>query len=284
MSSGKPSLLQIAKYSDSPGEFYSVKEGGFISFNAMMQDLSRMDIVYIGETHTNPQHHHLQNIIIQTFHQMGFELIVGMEMFDHTYQKILDEWTTDGLDEAAFLEKTHWYANWRYDFELYRDILLFLKQNRIPILALNIPFHIPPKISIGGVHTLSEEELKHLPRRIDTTHSGHRAFVMEIFKAHRIKGRNNFEYFYLAQCVWEDAMAERIADSLKKNKMVILVGNGHIINKFGIPDRVSNRVQNSFRTVYLSNEEDDGIHSYGDYVWLGSNKKEKIKGVRRMPE
>ncbi|MEW5909423.1 MAG: ChaN family lipoprotein [Thermodesulfobacteriota bacterium] len=273
MSPEKQSHVTPIRSSDSAGEFLSGKTGGVISFDEMIRDLSDVDIIYIGETHTNPQHHYLQYTIIQVLHKMGYELTVGMEMIDHTYQKVLDEWTSGGLDESAFLEKTHWYANWRYDFELYRNILLFLKQNKIPLLGLNIPFHIPPKISIGGIDSLSEEEQKHLPERIDITYTEHRAYISEIFKAHRIKGRNNFEYFYLAQCTWEDAMAERIASGFKKGKIIVLAGNGHIIKKFGIPDRAFARVRKSFRTLYLSSPEEEIDPSFGDYIWIGFKEK-----------
>jgi uncharacterized iron-regulated protein len=87
----------------------------------------------------------------------------------------------------------------------------------------------------------------------DTTNADHRAYVEEIFKKHKVRGRESFEHFYMVQCVWEETMAESIALYLKKRSMmVVLVGNGHIIHKFGIPDRAFDRTGATFRTLLLA--------------------------------
>ena len=90
-----------------------------------------------------------------------------MEMFDHTYQDVLDMWSAGELDQKDFLKKSHWYANWRFDFSLYREILEFIKENHIRLVALNIPSHIPPKIREGGIDNLREDEIP--PRRPTVT-------------------------------------------------------------------------------------------------------------------
>jgi uncharacterized iron-regulated protein len=103
--------------------------------------------------------------------------------------------------------------------------------------ALNVPFYIPSRIRVGGLDSLSKTDRMHLPDIIDTTNADHRAYLEEIFNLHAFSGRDKFEFFYEAQCTWEDAMADAVAENLGSGKMVVLAGNGHIIRKFGIPNR-----------------------------------------------
>ncbi len=147
---------------------------------------------------------------------------------------------------------------------------------------MNIPFHIPPKISVGGIENLSDDEKKYLPKQLNTSNPDHRAYVEDIFKNHHIRGRENFEYFYMAQCVWEDTMAESITNNLKGNIMVVLVGNGHIIRKFGIPDRAYNLTKASFKTVFLAPAGSETELSNGDYIWVTpANKKRTMRKLSK---
>jgi uncharacterized iron-regulated protein len=252
------------------GSIISTKTGDAVSFETLMADLETAQIIYIGESHTNSDHHQVQRTILQAVFSRFPALIVGMEMFDHTYQSQLNEWSAGKLEEAVFLQKVHWYANWRYDFGLYRDILSFIKTNHIKLVGLNLPFHIPPKIAVGGIETLSEEEKGHLPKEIDTTDAAHREYVGTIFSHHNIPGRDNFDYFYTAQCTWEDTMADTIAHHLFSGKMLVLAGNGHIIRKFGIPNRAYNRTKAEYRTLYLAEAGGALELSAADYIWVTS--------------
>ncbi len=239
-----------------------------ISRQQLITSLAETRVVYVGENHTNPAHHAIQLEIIKAFAKTTPNLTIGMEMFDHTYQPVLDQWTAGEMDEITFIEKTHWYANWRFDYGLYREILEFAKENGIRIIALNVPFHIPGKISVGGINSLCENDRRHLPETVDTTDADHRAYVEDIFKMHTIRGRENFAHFYEAQCTWEDAMAESIANNLGSGKMVVLAGNGHITRKFGIPNRAFARTDAPFKTIYPAPVGGEADLSWADYLWV----------------
>ncbi len=239
-----------------------------IGFDALIDELANVRVVYVGENHPNMHHHHIQLRIIQALAARNPALMVGMEMFDYTYQPILDDWSSGRLDTEQFIEKTHWYANWRYNFELYQPILEYLKTADLRLVGLNVPFYLPARIATGGLTNLAETDKQHLPSQIDLTHPAHRAYVRTIFDRHRIRGRRKFEYFYAAQCVWDEAMAGQIHRHLQDGQMVVLAGNGHIIEKFGIPDRAHRRNQQTFKTVYLSPVKAEVKLSFGDFIWI----------------
>jgi uncharacterized iron-regulated protein len=255
------------------GTILSGKTGNPISYETMISELEDVQIVYVGEKHNLPEHHKIQLRIMETLYSDNPDLKVGMEMFDHTYQRVLNEWSAGKLDEETFLKKVHWYANWKYDFKLYRKILLFIKKNNLCLVGLNIPFHLSPKIAIGGIETLSAIEKQYLPKAIDTSDADHRAYVKKVFDHHHVKGRDDFENFYLAQCVWDEGMAETIADNIGGSKMVILAGNGHIYRKFGIPARTFRRNALPYRTIYLAPVGTGADPSDGDYVWVTAAAK-----------
>ncbi len=258
------------------GTILSGKTGAPVTYQEMLNDIKETQIIYIGEVHTNITHHKFQARLIDDIAAIHDDISVGMEMIARNYQPVLDKWSTGELSESSFLEMIHWYANWRYDFELYREIFSILKKKRIRVFGLNIPFHIPPKIATGGIGSLLPEDAKHLPETINFSDKEHRAYIEGIFKMHKIKGRENFEYFYQAQCTWEDIMAESIAMNLAGRKMIVIAGNGHILKKFGVPNRAFARTGAPFRTIYLSGSGKDVDLSYGDYIWISESKSNSL--------
>ena len=244
-----------------------------ITRSQLIDQLGQARVVYVGENHTNPTHHAIQLAVIQALTQSSPDLFIGMEMFDYTYQPVLDRWVAGELDEDTFLQRTHWYANWRYNFDLYRDILEYAKEKRIRIIALNVPFHIPAKIRVGGIASLSIEDAGHLPATIDTSNADHRDYLERIYKMHAFGGRGHFEFFYEAQCTWEDAMAAKVVEHLGVGKMVVLAGNGHIIRKFGIPDRAFARNPVLFKTVYLAAVGGEAESNWADYLWVTADQR-----------
>ena len=260
--------MKDMKRSFHTGEIISARSGQPVSFDEMLDDLRSVQVVYVGERHTDRVHHKIQLEILSRLFNAHSDMSVGMEMFDHTYQPVLDRWSTGDMDWQEFLEKTHWYANWKYNASLYREILKFIKQHHIPLIGINIPFSLPPKISIGGIESLNTEEKKHLPAAIDLSNTAHRDYVKKIFEFHHLPGRNDFETFYEAQCAWEDGMADAIAKHRDYQPMVVLLGGGHIIHKFGVPERAFKRTAASFRTVYLAPAGSRAELSYADYIWV----------------
>jgi len=263
------------------GTIIHTKTGMPVSFDDLMAHLLNVRVIYAGEQHVNPVHHEIQLRLIKELFRKYPNISVGMEMFDRTYQPILDLWSDGKLDKKTFLEKVHWYANWKFNDDLYSDILDFIKEHKIRLVALNIPPQIPPKIREGGIGNLSVEDKKHLPKKIVTSNAAHRAYMASIFKRHTFPKPVKFEYFYVAQCVWEDIMAESIALNLKDGIMIVLVGNGHIIHKFGIPDRAYGLTKAPFKTLYPAPAGGEAEFDFADYIWVTPSSK-KHKG-KKMP-
>lgn len=256
------------------GTILSSEKKGPVSFEEMTKELLQAGVVYVGESHTNEAHHAIQLRILLALHMFRPDLGVGMEMFSRPYQQVLDQWIQGELDEKEFIRKVHWYANWKYDYSLYRGLLDYIRQNRMPLYALNIAFHVPPKIAAGGMDSLLAEDAARLPEQVDLTNSKHREFVRDIFEQHRFsRGEREFEHFYQAQCVWEDVMAETVSNNLDKGPMVVFAGQGHIANAYGIPDRARSRTGVSFKTVLPVSAGRALEFKEADYFWVTSQSR-----------
>jgi uncharacterized iron-regulated protein len=268
-------LIKDTSKTVKPDTIISAKTGKTVTFDQLMADLNRHQIIFVGENHTNPAHHAIQQKIIEAVFKNTPSMRVGMEMFDRSYQEVLSLWSAGGLDEETFLRKVHWYANWRHDFALYRNILLFIKENRIKIVALNIPSYIPARIRVGGIDNLSDTDRQYLPKEIDTSNAAHRNYVEQVFNQHHLRGNVKFDDFYMAQCVWDEIMAESIAANLGGKKIVVLAGNGHIQYKYGIPERTFRRTGASFRTLYLVSVGQEVELGIADYIWVTVKQEDR---------
>jgi uncharacterized iron-regulated protein len=264
----KHSVVKNQTGTYSAGAILSSATGKAVDFEQMLADLAAAKVVYVGETHRSRPHHAVQLRVIESLHQAHGSISVGMEMFDRSYQHVLDRWSRGELTMEEFLRRTHWYANWRFDHLLYAPILQYISANRIPLLALNLPFHLPSKIRVGGIEYLSENEKAYLPDDIDTSFTAHREYAQAVFNRHNFGANTRFEDFYLAQCVWEDGMAAAIADHSAYRPMVVIAGNGHIQYKYGIPERAYRRTGETFRTVYPVTAGDPIDLAIADYIWI----------------
>lgn len=267
---GAPKMLTIADSDQTfpAGAIIDTRSGQAVDFETLVSALASVQVVYVGEQHTRAAHHRAQLQILEALAGFGPPLVVGMEMFDRTYDPVLARWAGGELSEEAFIQQTHWYANWRYDFGLYRALLQAVRDRRLPLYGLNLPFHVPGKIAVGGIDTLLFPDRQFIPEVLDFSDSRHRAYIEEVFAHHRMPERNPFEFFYQAQVAWEETMAEAVADHLGDRRMLVIAGNGHIVQKFGIPDRAFRRTKAPFLTVYLATAGDTVDRDAGDYIWV----------------
>jgi uncharacterized iron-regulated protein len=207
--------------------------------------------------------------VIQKIHDAGYQLAVGMEMFQKPYQQVVDDYLAGRIDEVAFLKKTEYFSRWRYDYNLYKPIIDYLKQQHIPLVALNIQGDLTRKVAREGMYDLSDKQKKELPSDMNFSNETYRKDLNQVFTVHnKQETLQDFNYFLQAQMVWDEGMAEsahRFLANHPEHKMVILAGNGHVRYKYGIPDRLYRRNHEPFTVVVQDEEIEDGV---ADYVLL----------------
>ena len=257
--------------------------------------LTASRIIYIGERHDRFAHHINQLQFIKKMHNAGYNLAVGMEMFQKPFQPVVNDYLAGRIDERTFLKKTEYFSMWGYDYNLYKPIIDYLKQQNLPLVALNIYGEISRKVARDGIYSLSDNEKKQLPGSMDFSNERYRKDLNEVFLLHKEQVElKDFSYFLEAQILWDEVMAESAQKFLTdhpERKLVILAGNSHLGHNYGIPDRLYRRNHEPFTVVVQDEEIEDGI---ADYVLiteklegeksprLGVRVEEKDKGLEIM--
>ncbi len=222
------------------GGIVRMSDRASIPFDRMVAEASKSRIILVGETHDNQAHHDLQLKVIRTLHEGGAVIAVGLEMFRSENQELLDKWWRWGMPTEQF--EALFRENWGMPWILYRDIFLYSRQKRIPLVGLNVPREIIAKVAREGYGSLTESERKKLPPGLTcTVDEAYRSFIRKTFAAHAHGSGRSFENFCEAQMVWDTAMAIYALEYLDKNpasRMVILAGSVHAWKR-AIPRQVS---------------------------------------------
>lgn len=226
------------------GDILHTASGHYVSRQAFYDSLNFYPLIYVGEVHDNPASHRLELDIlreIQNRNPGGVSL--GMEMFNIEQQPALDRWVAGELDIKTFLRESRWYENWGGDFELYREILEYCRDNQVPVIGLNTTKSLGRKISMTPLAKLDEATRAQLPE-MDMNDPYQSAMVKQIFGAHGA-GATMLESFSRRQTLWDETMAQSVADYLgdkSDHRMVVMAGGWHVNYGFGIPRRVHRRL------------------------------------------
>jgi uncharacterized iron-regulated protein len=216
-----------------------------LTLKNLIPELANKRTVYVGETHTRYDHHLIQLEIIRRLHALNPELAIGMEFFQQPFQQHLDDYIRGDLDEREMLRRTEYYERWRYDYRLYAAILRYAREQGIPLVALNLPTELTQKVSRAGLDSLTNAERAQIPDDIDRSDKAYAQRLENIFQQHPEGQAPNFEQFLTSQLIWDEGMAQQIADYLTAHpatQMVVLAGSGHLAYGSGIPNRVARRL------------------------------------------
>ncbi len=256
-----------------PGQTYTNQD--------ILQQLVKAKVVYLGETHDSAEDHQAQLKIIREMQRQNRKIAIAMEMFQRPFQSAIDNYLAGKLTEEQLVEQTEYDRRWRFPWESYAPILRFAKENQLPVLALNTPSEVTRKVASQGLESLTAEEKKHIPpiSEIRTDNAEYRQLLLEVFQQHQKAGQGNstaFERFLQAQVLWDETMAEKIAEFVKANpdyQVVVLAGKGHIIYGYGIPSRVERRLgvgNVKARSVLFNSTENPPLSAdrpIADFVW-----------------
>lgn len=215
-----------------------------VKLNQIIPKIADKRVVYVGETHDRYSHHLVQLEIVRRLHRLNPDIAIGMEFFQQPFQKYLDAYITGETNQQQMLADTEWYDRWVYDFRLYQPLLDYARQNRIPVVALNLSREMVKRVSGVGIEGLTPEERAAIPAVIDDSDEAYRGRLRDVFRQHGKSGGKDFDRFVQVQLLWDESMAERVARYLADNpqtQMVVLAGSGHLMYGAGIPNRVERR-------------------------------------------
>lgn len=234
----------------------------------IMARVADKKIIYVGETHDLFSNHVMELEVIKDLHRRGRKFAIGMEMFERPFQNVVDEYIDGKIDEKAFLKGTGYFKRWGFDYNLYRPILEYARSERIPVVALNQRQEIVDKVFRSGLDSLSEEERKSVPPRMDFSNEAYKERLKKVFLEHRDLEdfkTSSFDFFYQSQILWDETMSESINEFLKghpEDQMVVLAGSGHLEYGYGIPQRTARRNGYDYTIILNDVGLEKGIADY----------------------
>lgn len=247
--------------------------------------LDGVQLVFVGESHTDMEFHRVQLRLIQALHQRGRQVLVGLEMYPVGEQPWLDRWHAErDLTEERFLADSHWYRTWGYNWNYYRDIFLFARASGIRMFAINLPRSAVQTVRMKGFEALSPADRALLPERIEIENSEHQQLFRAFFDSEDALHGNlpepMFQAMYRAQCAWDAAMGWNALRALQAHGgkdaiMVVLLGGGHVAYGLGAERQARLWFAGPTASVQPLPIADDASHppirqvqaSYANFVW-----------------
>jgi uncharacterized iron-regulated protein len=232
--------------------------GQHVSPAGLARALSDARLVLVGEQHSSVEAHRVQRQVIEALHASGRPVLLGVEMFPYTAQPALDQWRAQAISEREFVAASKWYEHWGYHWRYYRDIFLFARDHKLPIVAINAPRDVVSAVRKKGLDKLTPEEARHIPREIATSDPEH----LTLFKAyfggdspmHQGTSDESWRSMLDAQATWDATMAYQAVRALeamprKDAVMVVLAGSGHVAYALGIERQARRWLSGRIATV-----------------------------------
>jgi uncharacterized iron-regulated protein len=242
------------------GTWLDSETSGVLAPRRLFSELQERAVVLLGESHINPEHHRWQLQVAAALHAQSADLALGFEAFPRRVQPVLDRWVQGALDEQAFLDEVGWDQVWGYDAELYLPLFHFARQNRVPMLALNVDRELVARVGREGWESVPDDEREGLATPAPAEAS-YRQRLAEVYlaKQRQIHAQSSvssehgaetggatiagvlsdpgFQRFVEAQLTWDRAMAEALAGA-DAELVVAVIGQGHLAYGEGVASQL----------------------------------------------
>jgi uncharacterized iron-regulated protein len=239
----------------------------------LFDELSRYDVVCLGEAHDAPRDHYAELAITEGLERRarvsGRALGVGFEMFQTTFGDALHAYSIGRVDDAGLRKRTQYDERWGYPYAYYRPVLELGRAYGLPLKALNATHELTRTIAKQGISDLPPRLRRQLPDDLNLSDPEHRAAFDKLMAGHpHGAGGANFEpdNLYAAQVVWDETMADNatrwVAANAPSRQLVILAGSAHCRHP-AIPARIERRQPLRVASVRLSAQDPDDSVGFG---------------------
>jgi uncharacterized iron-regulated protein len=218
------------------GRIWDGRRRAYVDADEVWRTLRSARIVLLGEKHDNPDHHRLQAAALRAMVAGGRRPAVAFEMFDSEQQPAIDRYRADPSATAAGLGRaTEWASTGWPPFELYLPIVLVAFDDRLPVVAANLPSKRVRVIVHEGTRALGPDLLgleldREFPPALEASlRSELRASHCGQLPEAMIGG------MALAQHARDAHMARAAIGADRGDGTVVVAGDGHVRLDRGIP-------------------------------------------------
>ena len=240
-----------------PERVFDTRSGAFSDFELMLADLSRADVILVGEQHDDPNTHRLETALLEGLQRRRSALVVSLEMFERDVQPALDAYLGGRNTEEEFLKASRPWPRYATD---YRPLVELARVETWPVIAANLPRRVASDIAKHGLAPLAslpapERALVaadvQCPKdayfdRFAATMADHPGSAPGGMPA-AADQQATIERYYQSQCAKDETMAESIATSFARRgsdtgPIVHFTGAFHSDYGTGTAERVRRRL------------------------------------------
>ncbi len=189
----------------------------------LADELSKADVVILGEFHDNLAHHETQLAVLQELHEKGWLKQLALEMLTPSQQMGADKAVKERISNPEQLRvMLNWERGW--DWQLYGPIVSWATSEGIPLVAANLDEGEKQTVRdqperLGKV-VLGEHGLTTHKKQFRSSHCGHTNPARE-------------ETMLRVQVARDARMAASLLSRVPGT--ALLAGNWHVRNDIGVP-------------------------------------------------
>jgi uncharacterized iron-regulated protein len=251
-----------------PQRVFDAAHRQFTDFEMMLADLTRADVVFVGEEHDDANTHRLELTLLEAIAQKRpTGVVVGLEMFERDVQDPLDHFQMGHLTEDEFLKASRPWKTYDTDYKPLVDAAI---RSSWPVFASNVPRSIAADVAKGGLAVLktkSGDAVKWFAKDLQCPVGDdyYKRFVAAMgdhpdggSPAPPALPSAQRDRYYEAQCLKDETMAESVAEAYQTGAVggkrpLVVHFNGSFHTDFfeGTVDRARRRLPGK-RVVVIS--------------------------------
>lgn len=223
-----------------------------VSPEMIFDSFENYDILIFGEEHDDVAGHKIR---LDWFRKIASKtpVVLSLEMLEKDQQKTLDEYLSGQIGEKAFLNSLKLWPNHLRD---YHPFLQYAKENRIPVIASNVPRKYVNLVSTSGIEELNKIRSVFLPPKYlvrKFTQEEYETKIKNTLAGHpgALADGDITKRFIDAQYLWDAGMTDAIANAFltRGRKVIHINGRFHSDDGLGVTFRLK---ELGFRVLSVS--------------------------------
>jgi uncharacterized iron-regulated protein len=220
------------------GRIWDPHANAFVDEAALTAAVAGADLVLLGETHDNADHHLIQARLVRAIGAAGKHPALAFEMIDSDLQAaVAAAQARAPRDPDAIARAVDWQHSGWYDFSLYRPVFAAGMDAGMPIVAANLPHSVAKGVAMHGDRAL--------PDGLRTQLARYEPLPPEVVSSLRAEMRAShcdaplpepfLDKLSLAQRARDAEMADRMRQGATPSGAVLVTGAGHARRDRGVP-------------------------------------------------
>jgi uncharacterized iron-regulated protein len=221
------------------GRAWDARAARFTPRAAVEASCVRADLVLLGETHDNPDHHRLQRELLEALTLAGRRPAVAMEQFDREHQAALERASAERPLDAAHVAGAGRFDRRGWEWAFYEPIVALALERGLPLVAANLSRADAARVVEIGFAALGAEAASGLGLDRPWPAAERAAVEAAVREGHCGQLPEHLvPRIARAQRARDAVMAERLA-SRSASGAVLIAGNGHVRRDLGVPTHLA---------------------------------------------